>query len=138
MGGSPGDVSEVPMTQALPHSLTLLQLHLRSSSFSNPFVASSNPSFASPTSQLIFQPFRCFTYVTAHFPTLQSLRLPHSSFFNPSVDSPMSQALHLRHLASSPCYKGPFMPHFKFFFLCSAIVLCMMDAVLLRLSTGLG
>ena len=32
-----------------------------------------------------------FTYVTAHSPTLPSLYLSHSSFFNPSVASPTSQ-----------------------------------------------
>ena len=35
----------------------------------------SNPYIASPTSQLILQPFRRFTYVTAHSPTLLSLLL---------------------------------------------------------------
>ena len=35
----------------------------------------SNLSVTSPTSQLIFRPFRCFTYVTAHSPTLLSLLL---------------------------------------------------------------
>ena len=39
-------------------------------------------------SQLILQPFRCFTYV--------------SYFSNPSFASPTSQALHLIHLASRP------------------------------------
>ena len=62
-------------TYLTAHSLTVPLLHLRHSSFSNPFVAS-------PTPQLILQPFRCFTYVTAHSPTLPSL--------------------HLRHLASRP------------------------------------
>ena len=76
MGGSPGDVGEVP------HSLTLTSHHLRHSSLSN-------PSAALPTSQLILQPFRCFTYVTAHSPTLPPL-LRHSSFYNPPL-------LHLRH-----------------------------------------
>ena len=32
------------------------------------------------TSQLILQPFRCFTYVTAHSPTLLSLLLRHRLF----------------------------------------------------------
>ena len=40
---------------------------------------------------LIFQPFRHFTYVTTHSPTLPSLYLHHSSFSNPSVISPTSQ-----------------------------------------------
>ena len=47
------------------HSPTFPSLHLRHRSFSKPFVAL-------PTSQLILQPFRCFTYVTAHSPTLLS------------------------------------------------------------------
>ena len=62
----------------------------------------SNPSFAFPTSQLILQPFRSFTHITAHSPTFPLLQLRHSSFFNPSVALPTSQALHLRHLASRP------------------------------------
>ena len=37
------------------------------------------------------QPFRHFTYVTTHSPTLPSLYLGHSSFSNPSVASPTSQ-----------------------------------------------
>ena len=48
-----------------------------------------NPSVTSPTSQLILQPF-------------PSLHLRHSSFYNPSVASLTSRALHLRHLASRP------------------------------------
>ena len=54
------------------------------------------------TSQLILQPFRRFTYVTAHSRTLPLLHLLHSSFSNPSFASPTSQALHLIHLASRP------------------------------------
>ena len=76
---------------------TLSSLHLRHSSLSN-------PSVASPTSQLVIQPFRRFTYVTARYPTLSSLHLRHSSFYNLSVASFTSHALHLRHLASRPCY----------------------------------
>ena len=47
--------------------------YLRHSSFSN-------RSIASPTSQLILQPFLCFTYVTANSPTLLSLLLRHRLF----------------------------------------------------------
>ena len=67
--------------------------------------------------ELILQTFHHFTFVTTHSPTLPLLYLHHSSFSNPSVASPMSQpfsnpsfasptslALHLRHLASCPCY----------------------------------
>ena len=56
----------------------------------------------SPTSQLILQPFRRFTYVTAYYPTLPLLHLRYSSFSNPSFASPTSEDLHLIHLASRP------------------------------------
>ena len=55
------------------HSPNFASLHLRHSSFSN-------PSVALPTSQFILQPFRFFTYVTAHSPTLLSLLLRHRLF----------------------------------------------------------
>ena len=48
---------------------------------------------SSPTSQLILEPFRRFTYVTAHSPTLPLLYLRHSSFSNPSVASPTPQLI---------------------------------------------
>ena len=85
-------------------------------------------SVASPTSQLILQPFRRFTYVAAHFPTLPSLYPLHSSFSNSSVASPTSQLilqpfrrftyftahsptlplLHLRHSSfSNPSFASP-------------------------------
>ena len=51
---------------------------------------------------LILQPLHHFSYVTAHSPTLPLLHLSHSSFYNPSVSSPTSQTLHVRHLASRP------------------------------------
>ena len=72
---------------------SLLYHYQRHSSFSN-------PSVASPTSQLILQPFRRFTNVTAHSPTLPSLYQRHSSFSNSSVALPTSQ-LHLRHSSFS-------------------------------------
>ena len=83
------------------HSSTFPSLHLRHSSFFN-------PSVGLPTSQLILQPFRCFTYVTvklgewallcvcvssAHSPNFPSLHLRHNSFFNPSVGLPTSQLI---------------------------------------------
>ena len=78
-----------------PHSPILTPLHLRHSSFSN-------PSAALPTSQLILQPFRCFTCVIGTSPKLllQTFRrfiYIKISFYNPSVASPTSQVLHLRH-----------------------------------------
>ena len=53
----------------------------------------SNLSVTSPTSQLILQPFRRFTYITAHSPTHLLLHLRHSSFSNPSFASLTSQVL---------------------------------------------
>ena len=50
-----------------------IYIHLRHSSFSN-------HSLALPTSQLILQPFRCFTYVTVHSPTFLLLLLRHRIF----------------------------------------------------------
>ena len=71
-------------TYVTAHSTTLPSLHLRHAH--------------SPT-------FLRFTYVTAHSPTIRLLHQRHSSFSNPSFASPTSQALHLRHLASRPCYE---------------------------------
>ena len=68
----------------------------------------SNPSAALPTSQLILQPFRCVTYVTAHSPTLPPLQLCHRSFYNPyscftyvTGHSATLPLLHLRQSSSS-------------------------------------
>ena len=75
----------LPLLQLRHSSFSnLLSLHLRHNSFSN-------PSF--PTSQLILQSFRCFTYVKAHSPTFSSLHLRHCSLFNPSVALPTSQII---------------------------------------------
>ena len=58
-----------------------------------------NPYIASPTPQLILQPFRRFTYVTARSTTLpllhlrHTLHLRHSSFSNPSAASSTSQLI---------------------------------------------
>ena len=60
-------------TYSRAHSPSFPSLHLRHSWFSN-------PSVALPTPQLIHQPFRCFTYVTAHSPTLLLLLLRHRIF----------------------------------------------------------
>ena len=77
----------------------------RMSSCYNELCSFSNLSVTSPTSQLILQLFRRFTYVTAQSPTLPSHHLRHSSFSNPSFASPTSQALHLIYLASHPWKK---------------------------------
>ena len=57
------------------------------------------------TLQLIVQPFRRFTYVTAHSPSLPLLHIRHSSFFNPSFASPTSQALHVRTWRATNAFK---------------------------------
>ena len=51
--------------------------------------------------EFILQPFRHFTYVTTHYPTLPSFYLRHSSFSNPSVASPTSQFI------SNPSFASP-------------------------------
>ena len=98
-------------TYVTAHFPTLPLLHQRHSSFSNPSFASptsyelfsfSNLSVTSPTTQIILQPFRRFTYVTAHSPTLPLLHLGHRKPYNPSFAFSTSQDLHLRHLASRP------------------------------------
>ena len=92
MGGSPGQVSENPVTyerrkEGLENELCY--------DYNHELCSFSKLSVTSPTSQLILilQPFRHFTYVTAHSPTLPSLYLRHSSFSNPSVASPTSQLI---------------------------------------------
>ena len=90
-------VGEWGFTYVRAHSPTHPPLYLHHSSLYN-------PSVASPTSQVILQPFRRFIYATAHSTTLPPLHLRHKSFYNPSVASPTSQVilqtlplLHLRH-----------------------------------------
>ena len=70
------------------HSPSFQSLQLRHSSF-----LFSKLSVASPTSHLILQPSRRFTYVTPNSPTLPSLYLRHNSFSNPSVASPTWQLI---------------------------------------------
>ena len=74
MGGSPSDAG--------------------GASFSYPYIAS-------PTSQLILQPFRRFTYVTAHSTDLPFLHLRHRHFTYATAHSPTLRPLHLRY---SPFY----------------------------------
>ena len=70
--------------------------------------------------ELILQPFRHFTYVTAHFSTLPSLYLRHSSFSNPSVASPTSKLIlqPFRHFtyvtAHSPTLPSLYLRHSSF------------------------
>ena len=65
--------SAMAITMSSAHSPRFPSLHLHHSSFSN-------PSLALDTSQLILQPFHCFTYITAHFPTLLLPLLRHRIF----------------------------------------------------------
>ena len=95
------DVGEA--TEGLENELCHSEVTERLENELNEQSSFSNLSVTSPTSQLILQSFRCFTYVTAHSPTLPLLYLRHSSFSNPSLPSPTSQALHLIHLATRPC-----------------------------------
>ena len=81
--GSPGELSEELVTQEKRKKgwrmnsdvgeATFPSLHLRHNRFSN-------PSVVLPKSHLILQPFRCFTYVTAHSPTVIWLLLRHKLF----------------------------------------------------------
>ena len=53
--------------------------------------------------------------ILAHSPTLPSLHLRHISFYNPSVASPTSQALHLCHIAHSPTHPSLHLRHISFY-----------------------
>ena len=130
-----------PFTHVTAHSPTLPSLYIRRSSFSN-------PSVASPTSQLILKPFFRFSYVTVssltspgeppmidmifHSPTLPSLHLHHSSFSNPSIASPISQALHLCLLVSCPYFE---VKHSTFFCISlrACIIILSMDFTINKL-----
>ena len=76
--------SPTPPSLHLAHSPTLPSLHLAHSptfpSLRRRHSSFSNPSVASPTSQLILQPVCCFTYVTAHSQIVLSLLLCHRIF----------------------------------------------------------
>ena len=85
-------------------------LYRRHSSFSNPSTGLPTSQLilqpfccftyiigTSPTSQLILQPFCCFTYITGHSTTLPLLHLRHMHFTYVTTQSPTLQPLHLRH-----------------------------------------
>ena len=125
IGGSPGDVGEVPITQVkqrkgcrmscdvdkaaegLENELWCRWSDTRigkwGASFSKPYIVS-------PTSQPILQPFRRFTYATAHStnlpllhlvigtsPTSQLILQPFRRFIYAIADSTTLPPLHLRH-----------------------------------------
>ena len=72
------------------------------------------------TSQLILQPFRCCTYITAHSPTLLSLLLPFRHFTCVTAHSPTLPSVYLRHSSfskpsiASPTSQHIFQPFFRF------------------------
>ena len=72
-----------------PHSPTLTSFQLRHSSLSN-------PSAASTTSQVILEPFRCFTYVIGTSPTSQLILQPFRRFTYVLAHSTALPVLHLR------------------------------------------
>ena len=84
--------SAMTVTMSSAHSPTFPSLHLRHNSFSNPYVAI-------PMSQLILQPFRCFSFsnLSVTSPTSRFILQPfrrftcHSSLYNPTAASPTSQ-----------------------------------------------
>ena len=82
------------MQRKEPHSPTLTSLHLSHSSFSI-------PSAALPTSQLILQPFRCFTYVIGTSPTSQHILQHFRRFTYVTAQSTVLPLLHLRHSSFS-------------------------------------
>ena len=69
----------------------------------------SNLSAALPTSQLILQPFRCFTYVIRTSPTSYARHLRHMRFTYVIGTSYTSYALHLSHslFSSNPSAASP-------------------------------
>ena len=72
MGGSPGDVSEEPVTYEKRKKGWGMSCNVGKATerLENEVL-------------LILQPFRRFTYITSHSTALLSLYLRHSSFFNP-------------------------------------------------------
>ena len=115
MGGSPGDVSENPVTLEKREKGWRMTCDVGEATkglenelwrrWSDGKLGEWAELLVIVVAELILQAFSHFTYVTAHSPTLPSLYLRHSSFSNPSFASPTSQALHLRHLASRPWMK---------------------------------
>ena len=133
-----GEVTEIWRNSRAQYS-TFPSLQLRHNSFSN-------SSVALPMSQVIIQPFRRFThvtahstalpllhirhrhfaYVTAHYPTFSPLYPRHTSFYSPSIASPKSKAVHLRHSSfSNPSVASPtpqliLQPFFRFSYVTSS------------------
>ena len=80
MGGSPSDVSEEPVTYEKRKKGWRMSCEVGKAT-------------EVLENELILQPFRRFTYVTAHSTMLPSLHLRNSSFSNPSVALPTSQLI---------------------------------------------
>ena len=113
MGGSPGDVSENPVTQerrkkGWSMSCDVGEARKGWRMSCDVGKARERLEMNCDVAELILQAFLHFTqaYVTAHSPTLPSLYLRHSSFSNPSL-------LHLRHSSfynlsfASPTLQAP-------------------------------
>ena len=96
------DVCRLRMSSA--HSPTFPSLHLRHNSFSN-------PSVALLMSQLILHPFRCFSYITVHSPTLLLLLLRHRIF-----TYVIWRAAQGVHLVMCPRYHNSYHTHHCFLF----------------------
>ena len=82
MGGSPGDVNEEPANQEKRNKGWRMNCDVGevTERQENEQSSVSKLSVTSLTSQLILQPFRRFTYITARSPTLLSLLLRHGLF----------------------------------------------------------
>ena len=93
------------------HSPNFPSLHLHHSSFSNPTVAL-------PTSQLILQPFCCFTYLTVHSPTIFCFSYVTSSSLMSPGKPPMVtdsiQNIHLNFFFSLQLQMNLISKHFSF------------------------
>ena len=95
-------------TSAHSDSPNFLSLHLCHSSFSN-------PSLALPTSQLILQPFCCFTHGTAHSPTLLSPLLRRRIFTYFTWRAAHAAILCvLLLMKGTVCLKGPYLFPFMY------------------------
>ena len=114
MGGSPGDVGEVSMTQVKQRNgcRTSCDVGKAAEGLENelclilqPFVASPTSQlilqpfrrFTYSTSQLVLQPFRCFNYVIDTSPTSQLILQPFRRFIYVTAHSTTLPLLHLRH-----------------------------------------
>ena len=88
MGGLPGE--ELMMQETQEKQKKGWRMNCDVGEATEGLCSFSNLPATSPTLQLILQPLRPFTYVTAHSPTLPLLHLRQSLLSNPSFASPTS------------------------------------------------